>query len=151
MYQIREWLYISGFTAASDEKWLKHTGIQAMLQLFKPLYYPGIHALYLQAEDGYPLQSVSIARGTQFIREQAQLQHHLLITCGAGISRSVTFGIAALKEIEGVSLRQAYLSIRKKHPDAMPDQRHWESLRAFYGEEESFWDVWKDLVMRGGA
>jgi predicted protein tyrosine phosphatase len=58
-----------------------------------------------------------------------------LIACGAGISRSVAFAVAVLKEEEDLSLREALRQVRAKHPGAMPHPALLKSLSEYYGED----------------
>ena len=47
--------------------------------------------------------------------------HKVLVACGAGINRSTAFCMAALKEVEGLSLLDAYKEIKRKHPESLPN------------------------------
>jgi protein-tyrosine phosphatase len=44
----------------------------------------------------------------------------VLVACGAGISRSTSFAIAALKEAEGLTLLGAAREVRRLHPAGLP-------------------------------
>lgn len=145
MYRIRDWLYISDYASASSRKTIDDAGIQAMLQLFQRIELEGIETKFISIGDGLPLSNEQIETAINFIREQHDKEHRLLSTCGAGLSRSVTFAIIALKEIEGLSLADAYRAIFKHHPNAMPDHIHWQALANYYGEADNFWEVWGDL------
>lgn len=147
MFQIRDWLFISGFPAASNPKEVQKHRINAMLQLFEAFKSPGVETLYLNVLDGYPLPPEVIRRGVDFVRKQHSKDKRILITCGAGVSRSVTFTVAILKEIEGLSLEEAYLSIRQHHQEALPDHIHWDSLREYFGEGPEFWQIWQTLIL----
>jgi len=66
-----------------------------------------------------------------------QLHGHkrLLVHCAAGMNRSATICCAVLILMEGLSAEQALARVRKHHPWARPDSRHWLKLRwlAEYG------------------
>ncbi|MCU0499950.1 MAG: dual specificity protein phosphatase family protein [Anaerolineae bacterium] len=148
MYQIRPWLYTGSYAHAQNHPLLQAHGIDSLLEVYRPIEYPDIVSLYLEVEDGFPLFKKNIQRAVEFIHEQQQQHKTLLIACGAGISRSSTFAILALREIEGLSLEEGFWVVRAANPQAMPDETHWESLRSFYGGIGGpFWDVFKDAEM----
>lgn len=147
MFKIRDWLYISGFPSASSANLVKAEGIQAMLQLFEPIETQGIDSLFIEVQDGHEISPEAIRKGVEFVRQEHAKGKRVLVTCGAGISRSVTFSIASLKAIEGLSLADAYKSVRQHHPEAMPDHVHWKSIADFYGEKADFWEIWGDIML----
>lgn len=147
MKQIRDWLYVASFPAASSKLTRESVNIQAMLQLFEEIKIDNIETLFVQAQDGIPLTEDEIKQGVNFVKQHHEEGDVVMVTCGAGISRSVTFSVAALHEIEGLSLPEAYASIHKVHPDAMPDQTHWESITKYYGVDADFWEVWRKAVL----
>ena len=65
----------------------------------------------------------------------------VLVACGAGISRSTTFAIAALKEAEQLTLRDAAQIVRRAHPGGMPHLALWESLCTTYDEQIDYLDL----------
>ncbi len=147
MYKIRDWLYISDYASAKSQKIVDEAGIQAMLQLFQPIEVEGVVTKFISIGDGLPLTQAQIETAINFISEQHDKQHCLLSTCGAGLSRSVTFAIIALKEIEGLSLADAYRAIFEHHPKAMPDHIHWQAVADYYGEVDNFWEIWGELTL----
>lgn len=147
MYKIRDWLYISDYASAKSQKIVDEAGIQAMLQLFQSIELEGVVTKFISIGDGLPLTQAQIDTAISFIREQHDKQHCLLSTCGAGLSRSVTFAIIALKEIEGLSLADAYRAIFEHHPKAMPDHIHWQAVADYYGEVDNFWEIWGELTL----
>lgn len=147
MKQIRDWLYVASFPAASSKLTRDSVQTQAMLQLFEPFEIDNIDTFFIPASDGVPLTAHQIESGVSFIKEHHAAGKTVMVTCGAGISRSVTFSVAALHEIEGLSLSDAYRSVHKVHPKAMPDQVHWESVAEYYGDTADFWAVWRDVVL----
>jgi protein-tyrosine phosphatase len=108
-----------------------------MLLLAEPVHHPAIETLYLPVDDGVPLDGGLFQRGLGFIRSHYQ-QRTSLIACGAGVSRSSTFAIAAIKELERRTLRDAYDVVKRQHPDAVPHPALWRSLCGFYHEEVPF-------------
>ncbi len=134
MNQIREWLYIGKYRETKDVGLLKHYNISAMLLLAELVEHPGIQSLYVAVEDGEPLPFNLLRQGVDFVIAQQQQGQTILVACGAGISRSASFAIAALKEIEGISLLQAYQIVKAAHPETMPHFRLWNSLCDYYNE-----------------
>lgn len=147
MYQIRDWLCISGYPEASSLTIVKAAGIGAMLQLFEPFELEGVETHYIPVIDGQPITKGMIRDGMAFIRQQMDAKKKLLITCGAGISRSVMFSVIALKEIEGLSMDEAYRTIYALHPKALPDHVHWQSVAEYYNETDDFWKIWGNLML----
>jgi len=122
--KIRPWLYIGKYRDTLDFRLLKSRNITAMLLLAELVEHDGIASYYLEVEDGEPLPADKLQIGLEFVKEQKQQGKNVLVACGAGISRSATYAIAALKEIEGLSLLEAFREVKQTHPDAMP---HWRS------------------------
>jgi hypothetical protein len=114
-----------------------------MLQLAELVRQPGIETLFLPVEDGERLPVQLLEQGVSFVRGHKALERNVLIACGAGISRSVTFGIAVLKEEEGLSLPDAFHAIYAHHGEAMPHFALWNSLCQYYGETMSYVDLWE--------
>ena len=79
-----------------------------------------------------PLPPLALQQGVRFAREQKAAGRNLVVGCGAGISRSVTFTMALLHEEEGISLLEAYEQIVAVHPDAMPHIELIKSLGEYY-------------------
>lgn len=148
MIQVRPWLAIGKYRETTDLNLLKHFQVGAMLQLADAVPQPGIASLYLAVEDGVPLPREILRRGVDFIRMRKADGHKVLVACGAGISRSVTFSIAALREEENLSLFDAYSQILDVHPDAFPHHALWESLRSYYGDDMTYEAVWDELFKR---
>jgi protein-tyrosine phosphatase len=141
--EIRPWLYIGKFRDTGDLELLHAYQIGAMLQLAEWVKQPGIDTLFLPIEDGEPLPVQQLEQGVSFVCGHKALGRKVLIACGAGISRSVTFGIAALKEEEGLSLPDAFRAIYTHHRAAMPHFALWNSLCQYYGEGMSYEDLWE--------
>lgn len=138
MDQIRDWLYIGKYLDTTALAGLQAAGIGAMLQLAEYVVQPGIKALYLPVEDGEPLPHYLLERGMDFVREQCEREKTVLIACGAGISRSATFCIAALHEREGLPLVDAFAQVYRARRQILPHPALWHSLAAYYGDPMDF-------------
>jgi protein-tyrosine phosphatase len=134
--QIRPWLYISGFRETRDLPLLQSVHIGAMLQLAREAKQPGIASLYLPVEDGEALPLESLKKGVEFIRTQKAAGQTVLVACGAGVSRSTTFAVAALKEEENSTLAEAFSQVYLSHPDAFPHSVLWRALRQYYDHRD---------------
>jgi len=145
MQQVRTWLFIGKYSETLNRDLLDRSQIQAILQLAAPVEHQGIEVLYLPVDDGVPLQPEMLASGVAFIRREYAQGNHVMVACGAGISRSVTFAIASLKEEEDTSLLEAFRAIAAVHPAGMPHPELWQSLCAYYDEELSFLEMWRQI------
>ncbi len=145
MQQVRPWLFIGKYSETLNRDLLDRSRIQAVLQLAAPVEHEGISVLYLPVDDGIPLRSAVLANGVAFVRSEYSKGNRVLIACGAGISRSVTFGIAALKEEENLSLIDAFRAIVAVHPSGMPHPELWKSLCDYYGEDMDFLEMWRQI------
>jgi protein-tyrosine phosphatase len=138
MQRIRPWLLVGAYRETLDDDLLAQTQVGALLHLVAPVEPSGITTLYLPVEDGDALDADVIRRGVDFVLSQRTAEKRVLIACGAGISRSTTFAIAALKEAEGMALLDAARAVRQAHPAGMPHWLLWESLCAYYGEPHDY-------------
>jgi protein-tyrosine phosphatase len=144
MWQITDNLYVGRYRDTVNLTLLQAHSIGAMLQLADRVEQPGIEVLYLDVEDGEPLPAETLRQGVAFVRDQLAAGRRVLIACGAGISRSVTFATAVLHEEEGISLLDAFHDIHSIHRDALPHYKLWHSLCEYYHENAPFerlWDV----------
>lgn len=108
-----------------------------MLQLAEPVPQPGVASLSLAVDDGVPILAATLQEGLAFVRQGHEAGHTVLIACGAGVSRSVAFAAAALKEAEGLGVLDAVWAVRAQHPTAAPHFQLVASLCAYYGEVAS--------------
>ena len=134
MDQIRPWLFIGKYRETRDFPLLSSRGISAMLLLAELVEHDGICSYYLAVEDGEPLSRDLLKAGIDFVVAKREREETILIACGAGISRSAAYAIAALKEIEGLSLVDAFQVVKNAHPEAMPHPTIWNSLCDYFGE-----------------
>ena len=145
MQQVRPWLFIGKYSETLNRDLLERSKIHSVLELAAPVEHDTLTTLYLPVEDGVPLRPEALANGVAFVRSEYALGNRVLVACGAGISRSVTFAIAALKEEEGLTLLNAFREIAKVHPNGMPHPELWQSLCQYYGEDTSFLDMWRQI------
>jgi protein-tyrosine phosphatase len=124
-----------------DAHLLSACKIGAMLQLAELVEQPGITSLYLSVEDGEPIPEDLLQQGVEFVVAERERGNVVLIACGAGISRSAAFAVAALKEVEGLNLLEAMRVVKEQHPTAMPHPDLWESLCAYYREDFPYYDA----------
>lgn len=146
MYQIRDWLFISGSNEAADKAVLKQHKIGALLTLHLKLAPSGVDTLFLPVQEGIPLPSPIVRQGVAFVQAQHAKKRQVLVACGAGVSRSVTFATAALHVIEEIPLHEAFLSIHARHEQALPDHTHWDSLMSLYGSDWDYWKLWRHVM-----
>ena len=85
-----------------------------MLQLAEPVKQKDINSLYLPVEDLEPTRTHLIRQGVDFILDEKEKGNKILVACGAGMNRSTAFCMAALKEVEGLSLLDAFKEIKQK-------------------------------------
>lgn len=135
MDAIRSWLYIGKYRETRDTDLLGANQIGAVLQLAEEIPYSHITSLYLPVEDGVPLPVHLLRQGVDFCLSEKRQGRKVLIACGAGMSRSVAFAVAFLKEAEGLSLLDAVRTVGRHHPESLPYPALWESLCSYYGEE----------------
>lgn len=145
MYKIRDWLYVASYRETQDQTHLQQHHVGAILHLQQLVEHDGIATLYLPIQEGLPILKSQVTQGLNFIQQQHDQGKVVVIACGAGISRSVIFAVAALKLIEHISLSQAFSDIRKVHERAMPDDVHWESMCQYFDEHIDFWEMWRTI------
>lgn len=91
-------------------------------RMYKQIYFP----------DFEYMQDLSlIGQCTQFIREQIEQRHRILVHCFAGISRSSTMCLAYLYEC-GMSFDEALAFIVRRRPTARPHEELLRSLHDWY-------------------
>jgi hypothetical protein len=143
MDAIRDWLYIGKYRETLDPDLLVCFDIKAMLLLAELVEHVGVKSLYLDVEDLQPLRPALLRQGVDFVRNHKSQGHSTLIACGAGINRSTTFAVAVLKEEENLGLLEAFLAVKRAHPEALPHPPLWDSLCQYYQESVSYLEVVK--------
>jgi atypical dual specificity phosphatase len=141
MDEIRPWLYIGKYRDTLDKHYLEFKSIKAMLQLAERIEQKGINSLFLVVEDLGKTPHTLIRQGVDFILEEKEKGNKVLVACGAGINRSTAFCMAALREVEGLSLLDALKEIKRKHPESMPHEPVWESFCRYYNESTPYIDM----------
>lgn len=141
MQSILPWLSIGSYHDTTNRALLESYDVGAMLLLAADITHPGVVKLYLPIEDGEIISDESLRRGIDFILSQHASGQHVLVACGAGISRSTTFAIAAIKEAERLSLLEAARLVRRAYPNGMPHPALWSSLCRQYQEPLSYMDL----------
>jgi protein-tyrosine phosphatase len=101
----------------------------------------GISSLFLPVDDMRPIPHHLIKQGLEFILAEKEKGHNILVACGAGVNRSAAFCLAALKEVEGLSLSDAYIEVKRKHPEALPHKSAWQSFCSYYNESTPYLDI----------
>jgi len=146
MHIITDWLSIGKWRETCDTALLRDYQVGAMLQLADSAPHPTIPTLYLPIDDGLPIPLPYLQEGIGFICHHYTAKRHILIACGVGISRSVAFGMVALKECLNISLCQAYCVILKQHNLAAPHPALVQSLCDFYAQDPSFAELWQHIL-----
>jgi protein-tyrosine phosphatase len=149
MLVIRPWLLVGNYQETFKLTLLRAQSIKAMLQFAEPVNQPGMANLYLPLEDGTPIPPDVFREGMDFILRHYTRGEKVFVSCGAGISRSVAFTVAALKETENIPLLAAYQEVLKVHPQALPHPKLWQSLCAVYQESSPYWLLLKLYNKKG--
>jgi len=132
MRQLRPWLWIGTRHDVRNQTLLWGHRITAMLELATGVQVPGIVCHILPIEDTEPIHPLVVREGVEFVLKQHEAGGTVLITCGGGFSRSVSFAVAVLHETEGMSLSEALEDVRAQHPEADPHPVLWQSIRDYY-------------------
>lgn len=146
MYRIRPWLYLGSFVDAVNAPLFAIHQIQMILALVEVHRFPNIEYLYLPVEEGLPVLPEHFRQGVDFLLQARQRACNALVACGAGISRSAVFAIAALHEAEGLDLLAAVRQVRRHNPDALPNARLWDSLCEYYGQPISYLEMIRQAI-----
>lgn len=139
MIKIRDWLYQGKYRDTIDLALLRKYNIQAILHLAENVQHPNIETRYIPIEDGHPIPHHYIQEGVDFVLSYRP--QPVLISCGAGLSRSFTYTAAVLKLTENLSLKDALADIRANHPWALPHHLVWRLVCEFYDEPFSIEDL----------
>jgi protein-tyrosine phosphatase len=135
---IRPWLAVGKYHSVRSPALLERYKIGATLQFVEHIRLIGIASCYIPIEDGIAIEPETLRKGVDFILYNKQEGRIVLSACGAGISRSVVFATAALKEAENISLVDALGEVKLKHHLAMPHPIVWQSVCAYYNEHTTF-------------
>ncbi len=134
MHKIRPWLTVANCLTTQNTYALEKHNVGAMLQLAVHAPHDHIPVCYHPITDGIPLTDDQIHTALDFVRQHHANDQHIMIACRAGACRSVTFAIAALMDIENVSLADAYRDIKHQHSAARPFYPPLQSVAAYFGQ-----------------
>ena len=146
MYRIRPWLSIGTLRESRNQNLLRVEGISAILQLADTITDSQRKVCYLPIEDEQPIEPHILTTGISFICAQYHEGQQLLIACEGGISRSSTFAIAGLKQLEGRTLPDTLTELRQQHPHAWPSWELWHSLCTYFGESTDKEAYWRAMI-----
>lgn len=137
-------VYISGWLAANFQDELRAAGITRILKLYEDTpYFPRtFNTLENAIGDGELIPQEALWGGVDFILDNIYVGRSVLVMCGAGISRSSTFVLAYLLE-RGYDLHDAFILLRRAHPEANPHPKLWESLITHYQLKYRPPDIWQ--------
>lgn len=124
-------IYISGYLAACNDKFIKGENITRIVKLFADdsSYYggdyrePGVAYMVLPTVDSpeYDIQRDAIA-AMRFIRQGLARGEKILIHCQAGVSRSATIVLLYLMLYRHLSLNEAMAMLRRVRPIVNPNR-----------------------------
>ncbi|MBX3083150.1 MAG: dual specificity protein phosphatase family protein [Anaerolineae bacterium] len=126
-------IYISGHRATQYTTELRAANIKHVLKLYSDIpYFPHDFTVLENAiEDGESIPPNKLREGVQFVMEQVEAKRSVLVMCGAGISRSSTFVLASLLQLD-YTLEDAYRLLKSQHSSASPHPALWNSLINHY-------------------
>ena len=150
MDAVRSWLSIGNYRDTLSRTYLQSQQIKALLTFAEPVEHPGIICRYLAVEDGVPLSAQVVETGLAFIHDQYCNNHHVLVSCGAGISRSAAFVIAALKQTEQIGLLEAARVVARARSSILPHHALWKSLCDYYHEDVPYLTLLRALQTKHG-
>jgi predicted protein tyrosine phosphatase len=132
-------VYISGYLAAADPRFIKRAGITRIVKLFadSKAYpggyhrHPGVKYLVVAAEDvpEYDIRPAARA-AVAFIRDGIFNGEHILVQCHAGVSRSATVVLFHLMLNRGYDLEHALARLKLVREFVNPNPGFMEHLRA---------------------
>jgi hypothetical protein len=80
-----------------------------------------------EGDDG--MDPAEMAAEARWVIDHLKEGHSVLVHCYAGMNRSAVVCCAVLILLEGLSAEDALERVRRRHPWARPDSRHWINLR----------------------
>lgn len=130
---IYENIYVGESIAMKDQTAVRDEGITVVVRLDE------IPREYGQWEDSFTLLDMPIPDGeyldgevidtiTNFIHQQVEAGHKVLVHCHMGVSRSVSMVMAYLIAYEGMTLAEAFGILREGRPSAYPHEMLLVSL-----------------------
>lgn len=140
MIYIRPWLYLGKHQEALNTSKLAEHNIEAILLLHAPLEQSHLSTLFIPIEEGVSSSEI-FKQGIDFVIAERKKNHNIFLACETGGNRSIAFGTAILKEIEGMALWDAFQEIKQIYPIARPHADLWKLLCVYYQEEIPYTEV----------
>lgn len=130
-------MYVSGIIALQAQNAVWDEGVRAIVRLDTAYRERGhwgdrFTILDLPMMDAQAIPDGYIAQVTQFIRQQIDNEKPVLVHCAMGMSRSVSMVMAYLIEFEGMSLPEAFQTVREGRTEAYPHEEMLRSLVEHY-------------------
>ncbi len=130
-------LYVGDFDSILNQNEAKEEGITAIVRLdlaSREKYKWGKDFAVLDAAfaDTKSIPDGIIPKVTRFIYQQIENEETVLVHCAAGMSRSVSLAMAYLIEYEGMSLAEAFGTVREGRTQAYPHENLLISLIEHY-------------------
>ena len=75
------------------------------------------------------MTAADLAEEAGWVIERLEKGERVLVHCSAGMNRSSSVCCAVVILLEGLSAEAALERVRRRHPWARPDPRHWLALR----------------------
>lgn len=124
-------LYLCAYDSLTEEK-IRSRNITRIINAAHEapdVQLEGIHLTHLPVSD-IPSANISqfFDQCADMIRETILQGSASLVHCALGISRSVTICLVYMIKYEDVSLRQAYIDIKKRRPIIKPNAGFWRQL-----------------------
>lgn len=130
-------LYVGESSALQQQSAVKGEGITAVVRLDqiprdKGQWSDDFTLLDMPIPDGEHLDGGTIDRITRFIAERIDTGDTVLVHCHLGVSRSVSMAMAYLIAYEGMSLAEAFGTLREGRASAYPHEMLLVSLIEHY-------------------
>jgi predicted protein tyrosine phosphatase len=137
MDQVYEQIYVGDIDTLRRQDAVRQEGIDAVVRLDlrdrDVLHWDSrFDVLDMPINDGATVPDGVFDHVTDFIHEQIQNEKTVLVHCNQGISRSTTMVIAYLIKYEGMSLGEAFGTVREGREIARPHGALMASLIDYY-------------------
>lgn len=134
---VYENLYVGSLVTMRHQDEVREEGISAIVRLDMADREDGQWAsdfalLDIPFMDGDSIPDDAIPEVTEFIHTRIQAGKSVLVHCAVGMSRSVTMVMAYLIEYEGMSLDEAFGTVREGRTEAYPHENLLISLIEHY-------------------
>lgn len=138
MDEVYDGIFISGIEAMLAQKRVHAAGVRAVVRLdsggmdnsrWDEALFEVLHRPML---DGESIPDGRIEEVTAFIHAQVEAEQPVLVHCAMGVSRSVSMVMAYLIEYEGMTLPEAFQTVREGRAEAYPHEAMLRSLIEHY-------------------